>query len=653
MKDVILVSNKESLRNSIERYFELNTQYRTHFFHVDISNRSFEDGWVCRKFLHLSNLLDNTLQRYSGDILRGPLVFLDLNCFYPQENDEGSQLYSFTDPFDLDVLEGSYPHWKAVAGMLILAFPEVHWVFPCTSSPVDNNSLWRGSFDQAHLLTRSSLGEIVRLHEQKFCPLFDPTGLRNHLRRGLSSEDPEERETIPERQDTAAVFDDEVAYAHFNAYAAYRFGYRGWAVTSWALLKRLFGGNPISEDDESPGDPEWVWGDPVDLSLEDLYCPFPDRPYYVSLSDLDERKDWLPAIEEIENRAIITVGHHRDDEGKKRWGSNEKYLREWQEEKEERKATVVQKPLSGIFDLWRKAGFWEMDLWDWNGQPEAADSFQWPPDPEQEGENSGGHSAPGRLLLIAERLISRSKAVLKEAQSVSDATYAATLALEAKELIGNRTPTTSLEALALQHRAEVVAEGMFHGIEFHLDVENRFEDLKQEVEAIGRWFSGSRRKRVTLNGRLAIIEDLAREFSRLDQFEEERTCRAEARRLYFDFWAYQSPWRLPLLPVLRYLSFSLKSLPVFLGLVVFWILLFGIGYHVLDPVVHVKDLRGFGNAFSSSIVYFLTLAPPDPYWGEGVHRRVLWNSVTAFQSFISLSHLGLLVSHIYLIVSRR
>jgi hypothetical protein len=203
-----------------------------------------------------------------------------------------------------------------------------------------------------------------------------------------------------------------------------------------------------------------------------------------------------------------------------------------------------------------------------------------------------------------------------------------------------------------------MAESLFQGVEFNLDVESRFADIKREVKAISRWFSGRRRRRVTLNARLAIVEELAREFSELDQFEEERKCRAEARRLYFDFWAHQSPWRLPFLPLLRYLSFSLRSLPVFLGLVVFWILLFGVGWELLESTVNVgaavPDMRyrSFWDALTSSTVYFFTLTPPGSYWGEA-ERQVLWNLVLIFQSVISLSHLGVLVSHIYLIVSRR
>jgi len=535
--------------------------------------------------------------------------------------------------------------------MLILAFPEVHWVF-CTPYSAPNKS-----YEQAHLLTGSNtLDQCLDLQEAGCTPLFDPTGKRRIIRQEMRKIDRGAAAgQVPRRPKVAAAIDDEAAYSHFYAYTAYRFGYRGWTVTSWAMMEQLFGDIEDledSEEDVSTG---------IELLLEDLYCKFPDRPTDYHISDLWKREDEIKGIGsgKIKKRFIVTVGHQQHGQARQRRKRNKRYLREWVEQtnsgEEGRTAEIIPKPLGGIFELWKKTGMWEWGLWDSTGRPKTSKTFQWPPTRKQNSgqEDSGDHSAPGRLLAIAERLIGRSKSVLREAQSVSEAIYAATLALEAKELLANRTPTTALEALGLQHRAEVMAESMFHGIEFHLDVESRFRDIEREVEAIGRWFSGDRRKRVMLNARLAIIEDLARQFSKLDQFEEEQRCRSEARRLYFDFWAYQNPWRRPFRPLLRYLSFSLKSLPAFIGLVIFWIVLFGVGYHFLDPVVHETDARGFWEAFSSSTVYYFTLSMPNSYWGGEIQRTVLWNFVLAFQGFISLSHLGLLVSHIYLIISRR
>ena len=550
---------------------------------------------------------------------------------------------------DLNPISREYG-WAAVVAMLILAFPEAHWILQTSYSSLTSGHVSdRGCadpifYEDAHIFrTVSSLSESLFLHQHGFRNLLDGTGLRNIVFSKISNiEDNDGNKIAPvgSREKVAAAIDEEEAYAYFNAYVARRFGYCAWTIDSWNLMQKVFG-------PESSG---------IHLLLEDLYLGFPDKNSDLSLSDLETRDEGTEEVDglrglcadSVERRVLITVGHRSSEQARKNWRKNRNYLRSLRAGKwGDLKIKVLYKPLSGIFNLWEEAGMLQR-----NRKPVPLDNdSSWAPNYQPRRRESSGHSTPGRLLVIAERLIERSKRILNEVRNVPDAIHAATLALEAKELLAGKTPTTSLEALALQHKAEVVAESMFHGIEFHLDVKNRFRDIEKEVEAIGRWFNGRRQKRVTLNARLAIIEDLAQEFSELDQFEEERKCRAEARRLYFDLWTYRRPWRTPFRYPLRYLSLSLRSLPVFFGLVAFWIVLFGVGYNVLDPYVFDKG-RGFLEAFSTSTVYFFTLSMPDPSWYEA-SRQVLWNSILTFQSVISLSHLGILVSHIYLIVSRR
>ncbi|MDQ7052311.1 MAG: hypothetical protein Q9P14_05270 [candidate division KSB1 bacterium] len=113
------------------------------------------------------------------------------------------------------------------------------------------------------------------------------------------------------------------------------------------------------------------------------------------------------------------------------------------------------------------------------------------------------------------------------------------MALEGKELLGNKTPTSALRALAIQHDAEITAESMFYGIEYNINVKERFREIEREVKSISRWFHRSSRKRSELNARLTIIENLAKRFRDLNQFEEEQQCLAEARKLRFEFWMRQ------------------------------------------------------------------------------------------------------------------
>ncbi len=124
------------------------------------------------------------------------------------------------------------------------------------------------------------------------------------------------------------------------------------------------------------------------------------------------------------------------------------------------------------------------------------DSYQWPPDKNLLlSPKDISHSAPGRLLLIAEKLLDRSQKLLKGVQSVTDAIQAARLELEAKEILIGRTPTITLEALALQHQAEVEAECMFYGVEYDLNVDSRIKDIQKEIKSICEWFHPSAKKR--------------------------------------------------------------------------------------------------------------------------------------------------------------
>src|SRR5207249_4962268 len=103
-------------------------------------------------------------------------------------------------------------------------------------------------------------------------PLFDPTGLRSWVRRmtndGLKKAGVDLR--LHFREKAAAAIDEEKAYAYFNSYTAYRFGFLAHVVISYEIFTRLFHKNsPLQFS--SPG---CTW----QLLFEDVYLHFPDRP---------------------------------------------------------------------------------------------------------------------------------------------------------------------------------------------------------------------------------------------------------------------------------------------------------------------------------------------------------------------------------------
>jgi hypothetical protein len=194
----------------------------------------------------------------------------------------------------------------------------------------------------------------------------------------------------------------------------------------------------------------------------------------------------------------------------------------------------------------------------------------------------------------------------------------------------------------------VAAESMFLGVEYNIDVKQRFKDIQREVEDVSVWFAARQRHRSSLNARLTIAERLAHRFSGLHQVEEELACLAHARKLRFDLWVREKPWRWVLWPVLRYVAFTLASLGRFVAGVVSWILFFAVIHYFLHSLPDASSAARFWHALASSAYFFATLQPC-----EAMSHSALMDGVLAAQGFVAFLNLGLLISHLYLTASRR
>jgi hypothetical protein len=526
---------------------------------------------------------------------------------------------------------------EVLLSWLVLTYPEVRWIFLRKAGSAC-------SHPSAHFHCLNPDLDLSGIFGHMAClPLFDPCDMRNRIKKNLVEQTEQSGRSIvsgiPVRELQAAAIDDEVSYVYMNAYAAYRFGYRAWGINSWEILNALMS-NPQQE---------------IDLVFEDLYLSFPDRPSSFDkgtsqfkqkeriLSNLKYLDFLLPAFNNVKRRILVTVGRRRTKEEKDRWQLSHDYLKTLSAKKK-----ILYKPFAGIFDLWKEAGLWQKA----KDRPEYPEHFDWPPKKETFSAEGSTHSAPGKLLIIAQRLIRRATRLLKEAESVPDALQSAVLALEAKELLACRTPTTALEALALQHQAEIVAESMFYGIEYNLNVEDRFKDIQREVKAISYGFNPQSAEKSAINSRLTITENLANKFRELNQFEEEHDCLAEARKLRLEFWLRQRAVNRLARPFIKYIDFLLRSLGHFLAVVVVWIFLFAFVYFLSSPMK--IDTFSFWDAFAASTDFFFTLEPANN-WQEVkiLGSENWWNLVLAFQGIVSFSNLGLLLAHLYMIISRK
>ena len=387
MRHVFIITEQDDLAKSLERHFRFTRN-------VPVSTRCIPrlcgDGqqWTPHAFNQIADWIETAAGQWGNEChLRNALAIIDL-CDEPMSTLE-----------DLNPVSTTIGDWAAVVAMLVLAFPEIHWVFvtpyEAPAAPL---------FEAAHLLRGApAIRRLLALHDQGFTTLFDPTKLRNMIRSQMAATIENGKsvaEYIPLREEIAAAIDEEEAYAYFNAYAAYRFGFRSHVVISQSLMEELFRGR-------SPGSEE-ASAERFSIIFEDLYLRFPDMNTRrlareggeMHLSNLSRRDEIFTELAAAKNRILVTVGHRQgsDPDG---WAQNEAYLRDLRTQGRWNK--ILYKPSSGIFDLWHRSGLQRrLGQGKYKGK---AEGFRWPPEKSDSAFVLGGHSAPGRLLMLSDRLI--------------------------------------------------------------------------------------------------------------------------------------------------------------------------------------------------------------------------------------------------------
>lgn len=621
MAQVFLITEHKDLASAVKRYLynkeRIEVVATTFPRQVRGTGQESRAHWVPHTFSKLSDWLETSAEQ---TCLTKFGLFNSI-CLV--------EVPSLTSLRELDPIDRT-KDWPAVVGMLILAFPELIWGLITPYKP-QNPFLERLHFlEPANFWQR--LESLIDLQKSGFSALFDPDGFRNAIREQISQRS--EAQYVPLRKERAVTIDEEESYAYFNAYVAYRFGFRCNVVTSHQMMTSLLG--PENQD-------------PITVSFEDIYLNFADRRK--SMSRLKERDARCRALSSVPNRIFVTSGHSRTPHEQLTASQNETYLNERTADKRYYTKTLF-KPGSGVFDIWKKSGL--CDRFALNEGK--AHSFVWPPltDPEKQS-TEGTHSAPGRLLWIAERLIQRASKIHGQLDSVTQAVYGATLTLEAQEYLGYRTPTTSLDAIALKHQLEVVAECMFYGIEYHLDTRSRFDEIEREVDCVGTWFRSETRETSELNAEIGMVSDLVLTFRNYNQFSEEQAALIRLRDLHRRLWVRRHrPWSWPIWPFRFYIDALLVSIPRFVFAIFCWLIFFGVLYGSLPTQV---DREGNGpdlllHGFEDAIAAFFGMQPPHDFLAvEKAGELMVW--VTLFIIFMGFVHLGIFVSHLYSIMARR
>lgn len=518
--------------------------------------------------------------------------------------------------------------WPTVLGMLVLGFPEVNWIF------IDRNYFSeQGKYSQADFrvlgeshfaeMPKKLQGILVGFTEKGLSPLCDGTGLRDAIRMIISAES--EGIKTPRRGYLAVSIDEERTYAWLHAYTAYRFGFRAQAITTyWGMQWALNKPNPL----------------PL-LVFEDYFLHFGDR-HPEGLSNLRLRDGAFERLAAVPNRIFVTSGHHRGQDPLTRL-DNPIYLRElrsaetWNHE--------LNKPLGGIFNLWKESGL-SRRLRN-GGRRGLAPGFHWP---NVYHETETGHSTPGRLLVIAERLLARSERLIHDVHSVPQAVRGAVLATDALELMGGKTPTTSLEALALKHYFEASAECQFVGMQEHVDVKGRMEDIRREVKALSGWFGRKRKQKAVAswNAELSILNRLVDVYRNHNLFDEEQQLQVRARKLHRSLRYSRRPALSKPLEIFSwYVENLVASFPLFFAAIISWVIVLGALYTWASGV-------SFAHGVAAAYMSFLSIGPPtdNAIWApaDGLGRH-FW--LVAFTMAIGFIHLGIFISHLYSLISRK
>lgn len=598
MKFVILSSSPKMI-GSIERYLK--------YVHSIADVKSFllsnQKENAYENFLIIKDWIEN-LYRDSVTDTKETMAFIDLPLIKTSE------------------LKATSNSVEGLVSLLYLAFPGIYWFFSTPfADEISDERLTHNDFKYFHILSDENgfgLKKAVKNFLHGYSPLFDPIGFRNFIIKNTLEKMKGEDETIEtirpffcERKEKALVTDEELSYSYLHSYVAYKFDFRPMMAPTNRILTEL----------EEKGIGEFK------ISFEDIGLSFPDEAikYEAQIRhSLMERDRKYKFIKKIQRRIFVTIGEKR-----KLKKINRGYRKNLKKEAGLKFYKVLYKPYAGILNLQKEAKL----------KPKKYKNVSF-------NEKSGEHSQPGRLGMLASILINRSRKILRQADSAINAVHAAILALQAQEILGGRTATLSIEAISLKHQAEVLAECMFYGVEHNFDVKNRFKEIENELHIIGRWFSKSKRDIMIYNSELNIVNELARIFRNYSQFDEEQKCLNKVRTLNRKIYRKRNKfWGWLVSPLRWYFEFLVGSLPRFLAAIALWPALFTLLFYLFLP--NTNNVNSLGNAFICSINSFFALQVTIIKGVPGVPI------LSILATLLGFFHLGIFISHLYTIVSRR
>jgi hypothetical protein len=194
-----------------------------------------------------------------------------------------------------------------------------------------------------------------------------------------------------------------------------------------------------------------------------------------------------------------------------------------------------------------------------------------------------------------------------------------------------------------------LAESQFCGVQDSLEVKERLEDISKEVESLSYWFDPKRENFIRWNAEAAIINKLILIYREFNSFDEEQKALARSRTLHRKMWFYKHWYYKPFEILAWYVEKLLNSVPLFIFALFGWVFALGWLYDLTSITVEGSKYTGSAwLGFYQAIGSFFAVQPPQDTFSNIINPYVAELAVVS--GFI---HLGIFVSHLYSIVTRK
>lgn len=503
-----------------------------------------------------------------------------------------------------------YTHWSNLAALLILAFPDFLWVF--STAAAEHRAMEAADLGVHSMPTNNAarLRQIATMREIGLDPLFDPTGLRDLVKRQSYQSLGVLQTTngivqCPRRGQLALVIDDEIEVAAALGYLHYRQGYRVGTITTEAQLHQAASLGPFTR------------------AAESYTIVFPDASVEARFLDPEGRTALLPALAQLNpaQRIIFTI----DDVDRT----------------QEESFRLICSPFGGMLGLGAELG---LDT--------PPDDFVWPPANTERGFTRGRHAMPGFMTAAARRLLARA------ARADGPAHIGCVFALEAQELLLNRLPSLSLQAhkqrLTLELRLEGDVPTLLGGItrDPSSRLRPRFEEMNGEIESMLAVIynpTDERRENLARTLGTQLTGAMIDEYRRGYHFHEELATIAKQRELDFGNGVFG-----------RYGGWMLSRPGNFAISIAIWTVVFGLLYALAaattGPTPGVETFASsLPNAMLSSAYTLVSVgAPPNEFWWmPDLGSNAWFKLLMTLECGAGLGHWGMGLAHLYTLVSRR